>query len=80
MTLLAQHLSFRRIQTDKLTSIQVFAGQTGTLGDGSTVEGPWESTDVALTEQETAVLEAIVARAFDKVATDVNEKMAKIGK
>jgi len=68
------HMKFRRIQSDDLTTLTVFASQDGTLADGTTVEGPLESVTLTLTPLENAQLVSMVARARQDAADSVNIK------
>ena len=66
----SKDLSFRRVQTDDLSTLTVFHALSGALSDGTPIEGPWESHTVELTTDESAWLASIIARTKSEVVAD----------
>lgn len=72
MPITSNQLTFKRMQTDLDSRVTVFAALDGTLADGSSVEGPWQSIEVELTADEIDTLNAIKARAKTAIAAVLN--------
>jgi hypothetical protein len=64
--------TFRRIQSDNPTSVQVFLSLDGQLADGSPIAGPWQGFYIPLTPEEQQMALAIVARARVLFAAQIN--------
>ena len=72
MTITAENLTFRHMETKEPTTVTVFLSLDGTLADGSPVAGPWRSVVVELTEAEQAVAAAIKDRAKSALVAQIN--------
>ena len=60
-------LTFRRMQSDDTTKITIFCSIDGTLADGTSFDGPWQSVTLDLTDDELAVVEKIKDRAKQQI-------------
>ena len=66
-------LTFRRLQTDDHNNVTVFASIDGVLADGSPASSPWKSVTKALTADQKAVADALVAQALQDICDTLND-------
>ena len=67
-----EQTTFHRVQTDDPSTLTVFLSVDGTLVDGTPISGPWQGINVTLTAEEMAMAQAIVARARQTLADQIN--------
>lgn len=72
MTITADNLTFRHMETKDPAIVTVFLSLDGTLADGSPVAGPWRSVVVELNDSEQAVAATIKDRAKAALVAQIN--------
>lgn len=72
MPITPDQTTFRRLQTDDPATVTVFLSIDGQLIDGTPQPGPWREFRIVLTPEEQAASLAIVARARQQFADQIN--------